>query len=74
MKYGKLFKKFNNLYGWFPQTGNKCSELSYSELKRMAVELRYDDNYENIPNYLFRYNSQPKNELALNVYKALKSI
>lgn len=70
MKYGKLFKKlianypqFNNL------SSNKCSGLSYKELRAIAKAL-----YPNDKNTLNRYFFKTREDLAKVVYKALGNL
>jgi hypothetical protein len=82
MKYGKLFREFIKSYDYTPSQ-NKCSLLSYKELKEMA-KLMYPDIKEacnavewnhpmikGVRNPLNRYTNQSHKELINNVYKTL---
>lgn len=67
MKYGRLFTKFRTKYpdyGHF--TSNKCSELTYKELRNMA-HLMYSDHKDVLRNYFMKN----KEDLSKMVYKAL---
>ena len=75
MKYGKLFREFIKAYDYEPSK-NRCSSLTYGELKTMAKLMYYDvvdvckqnDQYNPLDMYM-RQNHQ---ELIMNVYKALR--
>lgn len=81
MKYGKLFREFIKAYDYTPSQ-NKCSLLSYKELKEMA-KLMYPDIKEagnavawnnpmvDVRNPLNKYMNQSHQELINNVYKTL---
>lgn len=75
MRYGKMFKNFINTYDYIPSK-NRCSSLTYNELRMMAKLMYYDiveickqqDQYNPLDMYM-RQNHQ---ELIINVYKALR--
>lgn len=75
MKYGKLFKGFITTYGYTPSS-NRCSTLSYNELKTIAKFMYYDVvevcKTDNIHNPLDMYMRQSRLDLMGNVYKALR--
>lgn len=70
MKYGKLFTKLITTYPEFANlSANKCSELTYKELRAIAKVL-YPTNKGALTRYFFK----SKNDLAKSVYMALKSL
>ena len=75
MKYGKLFREFINTYDYAPSK-NRCSSLSYNELKTMAKFMYYDIveviKHDKRYNPLDMYMRQNRAELQINVYKALR--
>ena len=74
MKYGYLFNCYINEYGHEPSQ-NKCSALSYKELKTMAKNMYKDIkekcNEFNVINPLYDYTRMPKETLPKAVYNAL---
>lgn len=69
MKFGKLFKKFNEKYGTSQWSDNKVSGLTYKELQLMAKTMKNDGNPK-ISKYCFI----SKSDLAKEVYAGLKNI
>lgn len=70
MKYGKLFKKLIANYPQFANlSANKCSDLTYKELRAIAKVLYYKDK-----DTLNRYFFKTKGDLAKMVYMALKNL
>lgn len=70
MKFGKLFKR---LIAYYPQfsnlSANRCSDLTYKELRAIAKELYYRDK-----DTLNRYFFKTKGDLAKMVYAALRNL
>ena len=67
MKFGKLFKKLIAKYPQFANlSNNKCSLLTYKELRAIAKAL-----YPNDKETLNRYFLKHKADLAYSVYNAL---
>jgi hypothetical protein len=67
MKFGKLFTKLIAIYPEFATlSANKCSELTYTELRIISHKL-YSTQKELLHNYFLK----PKEELAKTVYQAL---
>ena len=75
MKYGKLFNSFINAYDYKPSK-NRCSSLTYSELKFMAKLMYYDVaevcKREERDNPLNTYMRQTHLGLQMSVYRALR--
>lgn len=70
MKFGKLFKKLIAAHPEFANlSANKCSLLTYKELRAIAKAL-YPTNKITLAKYFF----QTKEILAKMVYKALMSL
>jgi hypothetical protein len=70
MKFGKLFTKLINRFPQFVNlSANKCSLLTYKELREIAKIL-----YKHYPNDLQKYFMKPHEELAKMVYTALKNL
>lgn len=70
MVYGKLFKRLIKSYPEFSNlSANKCSELTYKELRAIAKAL-YPDNKQVLAKYFF----QTREDLAKMVYKALLTL
>lgn len=74
MKYGKLFRAYIEKHNHTPST-NRCSTLSYKELKQMAKNM-YPDVKQCCDifldhNMLFDYMKMPHNQLSKAVYQAL---
>ena len=74
MKYGKLFRDYIEKYNHKPST-NRCSTLSYKELKQMAKNM-----YPNVKqrciifaedNMLLGYMKMSHHQLSKAVYQAL---
>lgn len=75
MKYGKLFNEFIKAYDYTPPK-NRCSSLTYGELKLMAKLMYYDIvevcKQQERYNPLDMYMRQNHLGLQMNVYKALR--
>lgn len=70
MKFGKLFTKLIQQYPEFATlSANRCSSLTYKELKSIAKKL-YPTNKE----LLIEYMRKSREDLAANIYKALKTL
>lgn len=70
MKFGKLFKKLIAAYPEFANlSANKCSALTYKELRAIAKVL-YPTNKAILARYFFK----TKVDLAKVVYSAMKSL
>lgn len=70
MKFGKLFKKLIATYPEFANlSANKCSLLTYKELRAIAKEL-----YPTNKDILYRYFFKTKEDLAAAVYSAMKNM
>lgn len=70
MKFGKLFKKLIAAHPEFANlSANKCSLLTYKELRAIAKAL-YPTNKDTLAKYFLKN----KEELAAAVYTALKSL
>lgn len=67
MKYGKLFTKLISIYPEFANlSANKCSLLTYKELRAIAKAL-----YPSNKDILARYFLKNHDDLAAVVYKAM---
>ena len=70
MKYGKLFTKLIELYPEFKNlSANKCSLLTYNELRAIAKVL-YPANKDTLNKYIFF----SKDKLAAAVYLTLRKL
>ena len=69
MFYGKLFKKYMEIFGDFNFSSNKVSGLKKSELIMMAHNL-----YQHFPSELDHYWTISDKELIEKVYNILKKI
>lgn len=70
MNYGKLFKKLIAAHPEFANlSANKCSLLTYKELRAIAKAL-YPTNKVTLAKYFFK----TKEDLAKAVYAALKNL
>lgn len=70
MKFGKLFTKLITNYPEFATlSANKCSDLTYKELRAIAKVLYYRDK-----DTLSRYFFKTKGDLAKMVYQALRNL
>ena len=70
MKFGKLFKKLIATHPEFANiSANKCSALTYKELKAIAKAL-YPTNKITLARYFFK----TREDLAKVVYSAMKSL
>lgn len=74
MKYGKLFRDYIKIYNHTPST-NRCSTLSYKELKQMSKNMYSDVKQRCIifadDNMLLGYMKMPYYKLSKAVYQAL---
>lgn len=70
MKFGKLFKKLIATHPEFANlSANRCSLLTYKELRAIAKAL-YPTNKVTLAKYFM----QTKEDLAMMVYNALKTL
>ena len=69
MFYGKLFKKYMNLFGNVELSSNKLSDLTIEELITMAHNL-----YQYFPREMSDYWNLNERQLAERIYEVLKLI
>lgn len=69
MFYGKLFKKYMNLFGNVELSSNKLSDLTIEELITMAHNL-----YQHFPREMSDYWNLNEGQLAERIYEVLKLI